>query len=75
MRLPLSGEFSSVAEEEERRLEMTGSMCLDRFMVDTDLLSASTNTDTSFSSVYPKKSVRENGKGKLFYFVIMYPLK
>lgn len=48
--VPLSGEFSSVAEEEERRLEMTGSMCLDRFMVDTDLLSASTNTDTSFSS-------------------------
>lgn len=42
--LPRSGEFNSVAEEEDRRLFMTGSMCLDRFMVETDLLSASTNT-------------------------------
>lgn len=41
--LPRSGEFNSVAEDEDRRLFMTGSMCLDRFMVETDLLSASTN--------------------------------
>lgn len=43
-RLPLSCEFSKVAEEDDRRLEMTGSVCLDRFIVETDLLSASTNT-------------------------------
>jgi len=45
-RLPLSGEFSKVAEEDDRRLEITGSVCLDRFIVETDLLSASTNTQT-----------------------------
>lgn len=39
--LPLSGECSSVADEEERRLVMMGSVCLDKFTVDTDLLSAS----------------------------------
>lgn len=32
-----------MAEEEERRLVMTGSGYLDRFIVDTDRLSASTN--------------------------------
>lgn len=30
-----------MAEEEERRLVMTGSACLDKFVVDTDRLSAS----------------------------------
>lgn len=40
--LPRSGECSSVAEEEERRLVMTGSVCLDKFIVDNDRLSAST---------------------------------
>lgn len=39
--LPLSGECRSVAEEEERRLVMTGSACLDRFIVDTERLSPS----------------------------------
>lgn len=39
--LPRSGECSSVAEEQERRLVMTGSVCLDKFIVDTDRLSAS----------------------------------
>lgn len=34
-----------MAEEDDRRLEITGSVCLDRFIVETDLLSASTNTD------------------------------
>lgn len=33
-----------MAEEDDRRLEMTVSMCLDRFIVETDRLSASTNT-------------------------------
>lgn len=46
MRLPRSDEFNSVAEDEDRRLFMTGSVCLDRFMVETDLLSASTNKST-----------------------------
>lgn len=40
--LPRSGECSSVAEDAERRLVMTGSVCLDKFIVDTDRLSAST---------------------------------
>lgn len=39
--LPRSGECRSVAEEEERRLVMIGSACLDKFIVDTDRLSAS----------------------------------
>lgn len=39
--MPLSGECRSVAEDEERRLVMTGSVCLDKFIVDTDLLSVS----------------------------------
>lgn len=30
-----------MVEEEEKRLVMTGSVCLDKFMVDTDRLSAS----------------------------------
>lgn len=30
-----------MAEEEERRLVMTGSVCLDKFIVDTERLSAS----------------------------------
>lgn len=46
VRLPRSDEFNSVAEDEDRRLFMTGSVCLDRFMVETDLLSASTNKST-----------------------------
>lgn len=50
----LSGEFRSVAEEEERRLEMTGSVCLDRFMVDTDLLSASLLCEVLTESVPPQ---------------------
>lgn len=50
VRLPRSGEFNSVAEDDERRLFMTGSMCLDRFMVETDLLSASTKTHTKTKS-------------------------
>lgn len=41
--LPRSGECRSVAEEEDRRLVITGSMCLDKFMVDTERLSASRN--------------------------------
>lgn len=39
--LPRSGECRSVAEEQERRLVMTGSVCLDKFIVDTERLSAS----------------------------------
>jgi hypothetical protein len=39
--VPLSGEFSKVAEEDESRLLMTGSTCLERFMVETDRLSGS----------------------------------
>lgn len=30
-----------MAEEQERRLVMTGSVCLDKFIVDTERLSAS----------------------------------
>lgn len=41
--LPLSGECRSVAEDDERRLVMTGSMCLDRLVVETERLSASRN--------------------------------
>lgn len=44
--LPRSGECRSVAEEEERRLVMTGSVCLDKFIVDTDRLSASRSKQT-----------------------------
>lgn len=39
--LPLSGECRSVAEDDERRLVMTGSVCLDRLVVETERLSAS----------------------------------
>lgn len=35
-----------MAEEDDRRLEMTGSVGLDRFIVETVLLSVSTNTQT-----------------------------
>lgn len=47
-----------MAEEEERRLVMTGSVCLDKFIVDTDRLSAS------------KKQNRQHSKRKLtvYYF-------
>ena len=46
--VPLSGEFSKVADEEESRLLMTGSTCFERFMVETDLLSGSkTNGDNA----------------------------
>lgn len=50
LKLPRSGECRSVAEDDERRLVMTGSVCLDKFTVDTDLLSASKNR--SYSMVY-----------------------
>lgn len=39
--LPRSGECRSVAEDTERRLVITESACLDKFVVDTDRLSAS----------------------------------
>ena len=46
--VPLSGEFSKVADEEESRLLMTGSTCFERFMVETDRLSGSkTNGDNA----------------------------
>lgn len=46
--VPLSGEFSKVADEDESRLLMTGSTCFERFMVETDLLSGSkTNGDNA----------------------------
>lgn len=46
--VPLSGEFSNVADEEESRLLMTGSTCFERFIVETDRLSRSkTNGDNA----------------------------
>ena len=46
--VPLSGEFSKVADEDESRLLMTGSTCFERFMVETDRLSGSkTNGDNA----------------------------
>lgn len=39
--LPLSGECRSVADDDERRLVMTGSVCLNRLVVETERLSAS----------------------------------
>lgn len=46
--VPLSGEFSNVADEEESRLLMTGSTCFERFIVETDRLSGSkTNGDNA----------------------------
>lgn len=49
--LPLSGECRSVAEEEERRFVITGSVCLDKFIVDTDLLSESTNREKNMMTL------------------------
>jgi len=46
--VPLSEEFSNVADEEESRLLMTGSTCFERFIVETDRLSGSkTNGDNA----------------------------
>lgn len=46
--VPLSGEFSNVADEEESRLLMTGSTCFERFIVETDRLPRSkTNGDNA----------------------------
>lgn len=46
--VPLSGEFSNVADEEDSRLLMTGSTCFERFIVETDRLSGSkTNGDNA----------------------------
>lgn len=53
-RIPLSGEFSKVAEEDDRRLEMTGSVGLDRFIVETDLLSVSLFCEVLVERVPPQ---------------------
>ena len=39
--IPLSGEFKSVADDADRRLVMTGSVCLDKLVVETERLSES----------------------------------
>ncbi len=51
-----------MAEEEERRFVITGSVCLDKFIVDTDLLSASTNKEeTRLKLIHFYVEKTENG--------------
>lgn len=64
--LPRSGECSSVAEDTERRLVITESALLDKFVVDTDRLSASGNKTKQINGVKKGQKVGRKSEATPF---------